>query len=342
MMLLICLIGCIVFTCISAFAQVKSHPTLVPYNDGTLSIEIPSGWEVKTWGWCPSYSFTVFDPNPSNRTGFGSLGYGIVVYKDNAHRERDIRYAKTLQDMGSSEEQINSRLPYLKSPVVEPFTPENYLKAVLKTNPNCTDVKILSTTPLQPFILNYPGGVIHYVAAVNSEVQEGICTVRLIPWGTFAYDFPGYGGLGSAASFGYIYAPQPVFHSVAPLMQQSFSTAKFSQKYVKMCMQALAQQGQTSQQISQTLSEASDIIWDVYQQRDKSEDIIGAQWGDTTQGYIRIYDEITGNVYRVDRSWYDDIYDPGRDQYSMSGLYPLTRDQTDLYLKPPLTADEIR
>lgn len=54
----------------------------------------------------------------------------------------------------------------------------------------------------------------------------------------------------------------------------------------------------------QTLSEASDIIWEGWQARTHAEDISAEQWTDTYRGVERLYDPGTGEVcYRhsIDR-----------------------------------------
>ena len=57
----------------------------------------------------------------------------------------------------------------------------------------------------------------------------------------------------------------------------------------------------------------TDTWWDMYQSREKSEDIMREKQSDATLGYERVYDSDTGNVYRAYNGFMDD--------YSKSGVY---------------------
>ena len=57
----------------------------------------------------------------------------------------------------------------------------------------------------------------------------------------------------------------------------------------------------------------TDTWWDMYQSREKSEDIMQEKRSDAILGYERVYDSDTGNVYRAYNGFMDD--------YTKSGVY---------------------
>ena len=56
--------------------------------------------------------------------------------------------------------------------------------------------------------------------------------------------------------------------------------------------------------IGQTLSEASDIIWEGWQNRTHSEDILAEKYTDALRDVERVYDPDTGSVYEFEAGWY--------------------------------------
>ncbi len=83
------------------------------------------------------------------------------------------------------------------------------------------------------------------------------------------------------------------------------------------------------------ISEASDIIMDGWQNRNRSDDIVSEKRSDAILGRERLYNPETGDVYEFENGFYDK-YNINRDRYEMNNLTPLPNDNYDLWMKAPL------
>jgi hypothetical protein len=90
----------------------------------------------------------------------------------------------------------------------------------------------------------------------------------------------------------------------------------------------------------QTLREASVIITDGWNARNKTLDIVAQKRSDATLGYERVYDPGTGDVYRVENGFID-TYEADRSAYDMTGLRALPPDDYRLWTATPLDGSDI-
>ena len=89
---------------------------LVPWEDYSISINIPSGWNIYTGGECSTRSILVRDPNSELKQLFYFSEAG-PVYTSQQIKEND----KSYMEMGGS------KVIWFESPVVNPLTSENFL-----------------------------------------------------------------------------------------------------------------------------------------------------------------------------------------------------------------------
>jgi hypothetical protein len=232
---------------------------------------------------------------------------------------------------------------WFEMPVVKPLTPENYLssfeliadtsiaKKFMQGFPELRDIEIISVVEEKSPL---PGGQTKTIRALfqqNGELGEGmfyITVAPLIPLTGFAS-----GGIG----FGYVIIGITSIKSDFAYFQktliQSLRSLTISQSYIDNCLRQQQQQLQGILKAGNTLSETSDIIMDVWESRNRSDDIISEKRSDAILGNERVYNPDTGTVYEVPLGFYDE-YNIHREQYNMDNLQLLPDNDWNLWTAP--------
>ena len=312
---------------------------LEDYNGGFFSIKKPVGWDIVTAGSCSTFAFCIRDKeHPANQIFyFNELG---PVYLAEEQKTIDKNYV----DMGGS-------LPsWFEMPVVNPLTPENYLssfeliadtsiaKKFMPGFPELRDIEIISVVEEKSPI---PGGQTKTIRALfqqNGELGEGlfyITVAPLIPLTGYAWGGTGYGYVITG-----ITSVKSDFKYYQETLTQSLNSLNISQSYVDDCLKQQQQQVVGILKAGKTLSETSDIIMDVWENRNRSDDIISEKRSDAILGNERVYNPDTGTVYEVPLGFYDE-YNIHREQYNMDNLQPLPDNDWNLWTAPTEPGDEI-
>jgi hypothetical protein len=136
--------------------------------------------------------------------------------------------------------------------------------------------------------------------------------------------------------------PKAEFAGKLDLLVASLNSFTVTQRYIDDCITLAQRQWGAVAKAGQTLSEASDMLWDGWVARTHSEDISAEKYSDAFLGQERVYDPATGTVYDVPVGWYD-AYDVNRGAYSMSGLQLLPGDASywDLWMKATTSGNAI-
>lgn len=144
------------------------------YDGGIFSMKKPAGWEVITAGSCATLGILARDRNAPENQVFIFLEFGPVYLSEQKKRD-DIDYMK------------NGGYPviYIEMPVVDPFTPDNFLKQfnfAARTNairnymnqiPVLDNVEIISSNKVN----NFMGGDSNVMRALfkqNGKLSEGL------------------------------------------------------------------------------------------------------------------------------------------------------------------------
>jgi hypothetical protein len=324
-------------TMVCADAGPEGHSTglgLENFNGGFFSIEKPKGWSVITAGSCATFAFLASDPSEPLKQifYFGEVG---PVYLSEQQRQIDYQY----MSMGGYPS------TWIDMPVVYPLTPSNFLKqfhliaksrlaqGFMSQFPRLENFKVISSVA-QPSPMN--GATTELVRALftqGEKLGEGMFLVTVAPM------LPFTGGPGAGIGYGFcivgIAAPQNEFRTLEATLSKSIASFTFSQSYVQNCM---AQQAETYKGIlkaGKTLSEASDIIVQGWENRNKTDDILSEKYSDVTLGRERLYDPNTKEVYEFENGFYDK-YRLDQNKYEMNNLQPLPGDNHDLWMKAPL------
>jgi hypothetical protein len=148
------------------------------------------------------------------------------------------------------------------------------------------------------------------------------------------------GGIGNGHFICGVTAPEAEFTNVADRLVESLESFTITQAYVEACIDQQQQIWGAVAAAGQTLSEASDIIWEGWQDRTHTEDISAEQWTDAYRGVERVYDAGTGNVYEVPVGWYAE-YDLHRGEYDLTELEQLPGNDWELWMRAVLDGSQI-
>jgi len=308
------------------------------YNGGFFTIESPRGWEVTTAGACAEFSFLLQDRKSPLRQVF-FFGEAGPVYTHPYQQAIDQSYMA----MGGYP------TPWVDMPLVYPFTPANFLaqfhlvvrsnigQSFMPNGPQMEQVQIIAQEP-QPAAIG--GGQCELIRAVflqGGVLGEGLFHLTVVPLLPFTAS-PG-GGIGMGFLVTGITAPKEEFADLLESLVKCIESYTVDESYVRNC---LAQQNQTYAGImkaGKTLSEASDIIAQGWEERNRTHDVLSEKWSDTILGKERLYDPTTGNVYEFANGFYD-TYDPNREQYRLNNLQRLPEDAYELWMQPPLDGSQ--
>ncbi len=310
------------------------------YDAGFFNIQKPTGWNVYIGGVCSTLGLLIRDPVEPLRQifYFGEIG---PVYLKEQQRAIDLDY-------------INhggyNFITWLDAPAVDPLTVENYfvhwpgiaaMKAAtefMPQFPKLTGLTVASSTPLSAMI---PGGstaLLRGVFMEDGRVAEGQFL------GTTAVFSPFTGVPGGGTAYGMIIlgitTPKGQFQDAEAKLVASLESFTMTQDYITWCIQHLQQLWGAVAEEGQTLRETSDMIFDGWQSRSQSSDIMAEQYSDTLLGVERVYDPATNQVYEVPNGWYA-TYDLHRGDYSMNDLQTLPADNYSLWMSAPADGSAI-
>ena len=306
---------------------------LESFNGGHFSINKPKEWQVITAGSCADFAFVVRDPSDPLRQifSFGEVG---PVYLSENQKQLDYQY----MSMGGYP------VAWIEMPVVDPLTPSNFLqqfhlvastevaRSFMPDCPRLENLEVISTTPQASPIQGGSTELIRALFVRDGQLGEGLFLVTVAPL------MPVTGNPGAGIAYGMnilgITAPQKEFREAEKILVASISSFSIGQNYVHRC---LAQQTATYAGImkaGKTLSEASDMIMQGWERRNKVDDIIAEKRSDAILGNERVYDPDTRQVYEVENGFYEK-YDLERNRYEMSSLQLLPDDNYELWMQAP-------
>jgi len=327
------LILCAIF-CADGGERHRAKLSLESFNGGFFSIDKPRGWKVITAGACAGFAFLIRDPSEPLRQifFFGEVG---PVYLSEQQKQIDYQY----MNMGGYP------VTWIEMPVVNPLTPDNFLaqfhliartqvaQSFMPQCPKLENLQVISEVT-QPSPIS--GGSTELIRALFTQggnLGEGLFLVTVAPVLPFTGG-PG-GGLGYGFSITGITAPKREFQNIENILVKSVGSYTISQSYVSNCLRQQANTYAGILKAGKTLSEASDIIVQGWENRNKIDDILSEKYSDVTLGRERLYDPNTGEVYEFENGFHDK-YQLDQNRYEMNNLQPLPGDNHDLWMKAPL------
>jgi len=217
------------------------------HNGGYFSLKKPAGWEVIPAGQCSTWGILVRDINaPENQIFFFSE-FG-PVYLTQEQKNDDIIYMNN----------GGYYVPWIEMPVVNPLTPENFLKqfhlaaqtnavrGYMKQMPVMKDVNIISSRQVNAFAnMNGDTKIIRASFTQNGKSGEGlfyVTTAPLLP-GNIGY---GYVFIGIASD-------KDHFRNNENKLLESVNSISLSKDYLKIC-------GDQQKNITEIISATSEAM----------------------------------------------------------------------------------
>jgi len=313
-----------------------SPADLEPYDAGSWSIQKPRSWTVRTAGDCAILGVVLRDPAEPLRQifYFGSIG---PVYLRAGQRAIDQDY---LARGGYAV------ISWVDSPEIDPFTPDHFLahwpdiagmslaRSYLSDFPGLPGLKLAGSQGLPNVMAGATTGQARGLFALGTRVGEALLVASVVPYSNLLT------GPGTGWGYGHfvcaVTAPKGKLDAELDLLKRSLESFTVTQAFVTRCLADSKRAWSAVAQAGQTLREASDILWDGWQQRSQSSDVSAESYTDAFRGVERVYDPDTGTVYEVPSGWYAG-YDLDRGSHQQSDLQLLrTSDPYPLWMKAAL------
>jgi len=292
---------------------------LTPWTDGAVSMNAPVNWNIYTGGQCATKSILARDPSAELKQVFYFSEAG-PVYTSQESKQRDQDYAA----MGGN------KLSYFESPVVNPLTAENYLEnfgAFAITSlfqqafpkvPVMTDIKIVSREE----ITDKPsyaadGKLIRAEFKQGGKSGEGYFYIITADLGM---------GFGYGMMFIGMTAPKGLLDLITPSLKQSLASYVISHEYVSTCLQAQNKAAAGILKAGRILSQSSDTIMEVWENKLESEQRMSEKYSDAILGSSRLYNPQTDEVYVVTPEFYD-FYQMHNTEFEKSYLQEMPNDK---------------
>ena len=302
-----------------------------------FSIRKPKDWAIHIAGVCSTLGILMRDPAVPLRQIFY---FGLIgpVYLKEAQRQIDLDY-------------INSGgynvISWLDAPAVDPLTTENFFThwptiadmdaavAYMPQFPKLTGLTVVSNTPMLP---SGDSALLRGVFLENGMLGEAQLLGTVWVFSPFT-GMPA-GGTGYGSILLGVTAPKQEFNDVEARLVASLESFTVTQGYIDWCIAQQRQLWGAVARAGQTLSETSDMIFEGWQNRSHSSDIMAEIGSDALRGVDRVYDPSTNQVYEVPADWYTS-YDLHRGDYTMNNLQLLPSDNYGLWMSAPADGSAI-
>jgi hypothetical protein len=301
---------------------------LVPWEDYSISINIPSGWNIYTGGECSTRSILARDPYSELKQLFYFSEAG-PVYTSNKMKEDD----KSYMDMGGFD------VIWFESPVVDPLTGDNFLinfSALARTTffqqafpevPLLDEVTIISSKSIEnnlPYVVDEK--LVRAEFKQDSRPGEGyfhIVTANII-------------GLGYGVMFVGITAPRGLLDLIVPSLLESIRSFEVKRDYVDTCIEAQNRAAAGALEAGRILGSSSDTIMEVWESKLKSEQRMSEKYSDAIMGQSRLYNPETDEVYEITPEFYE-YYKNYSSEFEINYLQEMPDDKWGY---PPLNGAE--
>jgi hypothetical protein len=322
--------------------NVKSAPAveldLQPYNGGFFSIDLPKGWVLEPVGEYENFGFHAYDPkNPARKIFY----YGNMRYflKSAAAKEA---WASYLAFGGYADAQV-----YADALVLSPATAEQFFYTfndyteyakkygIVHNFPIFNKLEIVESTPRNsPVSANcVDDSVVRALFEQNGVPCEGLFGAGVANAMTYyMYDNVDTGYYVVYYITG-ITAPADEFFLLQEKLSESLASFQFSLSYIQQGVQQINQGTELALETGRMLSEAAESCNQAWRERQRVYDALSQKRSDSTLGYDRLYDTVTGEIYRAELGFYDE-YDVHRDEYAIPNLERVPDDGYNLYERP--------
>jgi hypothetical protein len=281
---------------------IPSEAAMVEYTSYTdfnnyITMDIPVGWEV------------IIGIKPTRE--FDILSYGIEL-RDPAVPERMLYFNLSTSGLVKSQaahdwyvKYYGADYPLSKTPVLSDLTTKGFFESVASWY-GYSDLNVLENMDkIVVFEANSERGkkvecvATTYVTAINYNVNSNMYSI-----------FSPQIDAGWATAYDIVMEAAPVeeFYDWQPVLDHCLGSIKFSEKYLNDRNETWKRVIGTAATTMSTADEISDMIMDSWEKSSHTYDVTNQKYSDAILGYERIYDNETGDYYRVElgfSDWYE-------------------------------------
>lgn len=307
--------------------EIKVIPTaaeqvvLEDYQTSEFSMKLPTGWVVNSGGDGMAFSLCAYDPqNPINQV------FLLLKAMPLMHDANSRSYYEQSQQMYGGNYYILADAPALENPSTENFYQifSSYASFAEKdepsyygyTFPRFHDFAVMevfeSNSNMKSIAIN-PALLRASFTDESGRRGEGMFTADVIDFSGNLQDASWMFGFDTGYYMAYnimaVTAEENSFIDWESILCQCLASIDFTDAFVS---NAIAQSNETvanSRQLSQTLSDTSDMIMSSWETRNTSDDIIRQKQSDATLGFERIYDTEKDKIYKATNGWSDKYAD---------------------------------
>ncbi len=313
---------------------------LLPHRGGFFSMQVPAGWRVFTAGQCAEFAVVARDPAEPLRQifYFGTVG---PFYLNARQKVMDENYLRSGGYV----------ITWLEMPVVQPLTPARFLlqfqhiadtglaRRFMPQLPRLAHLQVVSESPRPSPIGGGSCSLLRAVFSRQGRVGQGLFLCTVAPF------LPYTGGPGGSTGFAYLFmgitAPKAEFAALEPALARSLGSLAFSPAYLSRCRQGSQAAFRSVMEAGRSLRQASNMIMQGWQGRNRKEDVMAEKRSDAILGYQRVYDPETGDTFQVQPDFWD-RYRSNRERFQMGRLQEIPSGRHDLWTKAPRRQEEIR
>ncbi len=236
--------------------------TLVDYDGGVFTMQLPQGWQIMTGGEYAGYSIRAWDPNDPDVQIFyyGELG----PYFKSA--EAKAQY----QSMSTSNDPL-TYLPVLEDPTLagclnamddyqdayDGIMPQSFAFAKIQ------NMTVLSETPITTLLASYAVSESSILASLTSETGAactGMFEGSILDAGSYEINGVDVAPSRSASNIFGIIAPEGKFEAVAPTLIQSLTSFTFTDEYIQEAIRQGNMQAENAAEVSRQNNEMMDRV----------------------------------------------------------------------------------
>lgn len=236
--------------------------TLVDYDGGVFTMQLPQGWQIITGGEYAGYSIRAWDPNDPDVQIFyyGELG----PYFKSA--EAKAQY----QSMSTSNDPL-TYLPVLEDPTLagclnamddyqdayDGIMPQSFAFAKIQ------NMTVLSETPITTPLASYAVSEASILASLTSETGAactGMFEGSILDAGGYEINGVDVTPSHSAANIFGIIAPEGKFETVAPILIQSLTSFTFTDEYIQEAIRQGNMQAENAAEVSRRNNEMMERV----------------------------------------------------------------------------------
>ena len=313
------------------------------YDDGRFSMEVPVGWKIVTTGTSAAdLSVRAYDPDCPERTYFRA-GKAQPFLRSQAAKDWYGQYAG-LDFMYAA---------FADAPALEELTVACYVQHLADLReygkkyagnsqfldynacPEVYDARVLEVKPsgLACMPTCYDNSLVR--VAFNSErgvACEGWITAQPTRIGASLY----MNGVDISPDIVYdamgFMAPEGELIELEDVLNRCMASFRYNEEFVRQSIRAAGEEAEIIRQMNENLQAAYDRCNDAWSSRETSYDILSQQRSDATLGYDRLYDSVTGEVYRAETGFWDE-YSLNPYAYDNPNLQIIDDSTQDYYLK---------